>query len=177
MNLKNIISRIFCTILVLSTVFCASACSSTKKDTPVPTDGYELPYQYNDDYTAKLKTIDNTSYLVTSTDLLGNKVIQFTTKQSEEEVNAFYDEYFASLQKVKRTDGSDHTIGYFDTEKRLIMYNLIVWTADGETNYKMGCEACEKLSDSKNWKVIESDSENIADVTTVKEPTGEPFEE
>lgn len=154
MNFKNIISKVTCAALTVAMTFCAVACSSGKdaKNTTVPSDGYELPYQYNDDYTAKLKTIENTNYLVTSTDLLSNKVIQFTTKQSEDEVNAFYDEYFAGLQEVKRTDGSDNITGYFDVEKRLIMYNLIVWTADGKTNYKMACESCEKLSDSENWE-------------------------
>lgn len=154
MNLKNTILKISCSLLSLSMAFCIVACSSTQKDIAVPADGYELPYSYNDGYKAKLKTIENTSYLVTSTDLLGNKVIQFTTKQSEDDVKAYYDEYFDSLVKVEPISDKDDIIGYFDEEKRLIMYNLIIWTADNETNYKMGCEQCENISDSKNWVVL-----------------------
>ena len=68
------------------------------------------------------------------------------------EVKKYYDDYFANLEEVKLKNEKDKTPGYFDKDKRLIMYNLVVWSADGKTNYKLSCEACDNISESKNWE-------------------------
>ncbi len=149
---KNILSKLFCCIIALTMVLCTSACADRNA---IPPEGYELPYTYSDNYEAKLKTVEDSTYVTTSTDLIGNKIVHLTTSQSEEYVKTFYDKYFSTLTQVKRTDDSDDTIGYYDEESRLIIYNLVVWTADGETNYRLQSEACDILIDSKNWEPIE----------------------
>ena len=154
MKINNIFSKLFCAILIIFMCVASTACSSSPSSTEskVPADGYQLPYEYSDGYKAKLKTTDDTTYLVTSTDLIGNKVVQFKTDKSEDEVKKYYDDYFANLEEVKLKNEKDKTPGYFDKDKRLIMYNLVVWTADGKTNYQLGCEACDNISESKNWE-------------------------
>lgn len=154
MKIKKILSKLFCAVTIIAMCVTATACSSSPSSTEskVPADGYQLPYEYSDGYTAKLKTTDDTTYLVTSTDLIGNKVVQFKTDKSEDEVKKYYDDYFANLEEVKLKNEKDKTPGYFDKDKRLIMYNLVVWTADGKTNYKLNCEACDNISESKNWE-------------------------
>ena len=154
MKIKTAILRASCAALAIcmAALTAACSCSSKPSSTLVPADGYELPYSYDDGYKSKLKTVDDTNFLIEETDLIGNQVIRLTTKKSEQEVKDYYDRYFSGLQEVvSKREGSD-TVGYFDPDKRLIMYNLIVWTADGVTNYKMGTEACSKIEDSKNWK-------------------------
>ena len=79
----------------------------------------------------------------------GNIVFHLTTTKSEKEVKDFYDNYFKGLQKVKAKSPTDTSVGYFDKNKRIIIFNLYVWTADGKTNYKMGAEQCDKLENSK----------------------------
>lgn len=154
MKINKILSKLFCAVTIIAMCVTATACSSSPSSTEskVPADGYQLPYEYSDGYTAKLKTTDDTTYLVTSTDLIGNKVVQFKTDKSEDEVKKYYDDYFANLEEVKLKNEKDKTPGYFDKDKRLIMYNLVVWTADGKTNYKLNCEACDNISESKNWE-------------------------
>lgn len=152
---KKILSKLLCAAVIATMCIAATACSSSNSssaESKVSADGYELPYEYSDGYTAKLKTTDETTYLVTSTDLIGNKVVQFKTDKSEEEVKKYYDDYFDTLEEVKLKNEKDKTPGYFDKDKRLIMYNLVVWTADGKTNYQLSCEACDNLSDSENWE-------------------------
>lgn len=151
MKIKQMISKLICIAVIVAMCTTMVACS-TSQEAKISADGYQLPYEYSDGYTAKLKTTDDTTYLITSTDLIGNKVVQFKTDKSEEEVKKYYDDYFATLEEVELKDKSDTTPGYYDKDKRLIMYNLIVWTADGKTNYKMGCEACDNLAESKNWE-------------------------
>lgn len=150
MKIKSILSKLMCASLAVAMAVTAAACSSN--DNSVPADGYQLPYEYSDGYKAKLNTTDDTEYVISSTDLIGNKVVHFTTLKSEDEVKKYYDDYFATLQEVKPKDDSDDVVGYYDKDKRLIMYNLIIWTADNKTNYKMGCEACDNLADSENWE-------------------------
>ena len=154
MKISKIISKLLCAVTIIAMCVTATACSSSSSSTEgkVPADGYQLPYEYSDGYTAKLKTTDDTTYLVTSTDLIGNKVVQFKTDKSEDEVKKYYDDYFANLEEVKLKNEKDKTPGYYDKDKRLIMYNLVVWTADGKTNYQLSCEACDNLSESKNWE-------------------------
>lgn len=154
MKISKIFSKLFCAVTIIAMCVTATACSSSPSSTEskVPADGYQLPYEYSDGYTAKLKTTDDTTYLVTSTDLIGNKVVQFKTDKSENEVKKYYEDYFASLEEVKLKNEKDKTPGYFDKDKRLIMYNLVVWTADGKTNYRLSSESCDNLSESKNWE-------------------------
>ena len=65
---------------------------------------------------------------------------------------AAYDEYFKTLQPVKAKKDTDQSVAYFDKDKRIIISNLTIWTADGVTNYKFGIEPCEKLEDSEIWE-------------------------
>lgn len=157
MKIKKVLSKLLCAAVIATMCFATAACSSSNSSTSsneakVPADGYQLPYEYDDGYKAKLKTTDDTTYLVTSTDLIGNKIVQFKTDKSEDEVRKYYDDYFATLEEVKLKNEKDKTPGYFDKDKRLIMYNLVVWTADGKTNYQLSCEACDNLPDSENWE-------------------------
>ena len=155
MKIKKVLSKLLCAAVIATMCFAAVACSSSNSSSTqvkVSADGYQLPYEYDDGYKAKLKTADDTTYLVTSTDLIGNKIVHFKTEKSEDEVRKYYDDYFATLEEVKLKNEKDKTPGYFDKDKRLIMYNLVVWTADGKTNYQLSCEACDNLPDSKNWE-------------------------
>lgn len=159
MKIKKILSELLLTILIGSMCIATAACSSsptsssnTSQESKVSADGYQLPYEYSDGYTAKLKTVDDTTYLTASTDLIGNKNVHFKTDESEDEVREYYDNYFATLEEVKLKNEKDKTPGYYDKDKRLIMYNLVVWTADGKTNYHLSCEACDNLADSENWE-------------------------
>ncbi len=147
---KNILKKFSCGFLVIAIAVCTTACF---EDNTVPPEGYKVPYTYADGHETTLKTVEDSRYVNTSTDLVGNQVFHLTTSQSEEYVKNFYDEYFSTLQEVIRTDDKDDTKGYYDSEKRLIMYNLVVWTADGATNYKLQSEACDNITDSKNWKL------------------------
>lgn len=155
MKIKKILSKLLFTVIIGAMCVATIACSPLSKasqDIRVPADGYQLPYEYSDGYTAKLKTVDDTTYLTASTDLIGNKNVHFKTDESEDEVREYYDNYFATLEEVKLKNEKDKTPGYYDKDKRLIMYNLVVWTADGKTNYHLSCEACDNLADSENWE-------------------------
>ena len=155
MKIKKILSKLLFTVIIGAMCVATTACSSSSKtsqEIKVPADGYQLPYEYSDGYTAKLKTVDDTTYLTASTDLIGNKNVHFKTDESEDEVREYYDNYFATLEEVKLKNEKDKTPGYYDKDKRLIMYNLVVWTADGKTNYHLSCEVCDNLADSENWE-------------------------
>lgn len=168
MKFKKVLSKLICAAMILTLSVSAVACSSDSSSNStvsssshvvskipqekVPDDGYELPYEYSDGYKAKLNTIEDTTYMTFSTDSLGNKNIHFKTEKSEEEVKKYYDDYFSKLQEVKAKEEINDTKAYYDKDKKLIMYNLIIWTADGKTNYRIGCEACENLADNKNWE-------------------------
>lgn len=117
-------------------------------------EGYELPYTYDDGYKAVVEVVGNSEYVTANKTPGGNMVFHLTTDKSEKEVKDFYDAYFAKLQKVKAKAQGDNSTGYFDKDKRLIIYNLYVWTANGKTNYKMGAEACDKLEDSKIFEAV-----------------------
>lgn len=151
MKTRSNIKKFICSAMILAVSVSVAACSSDN-GTSVPAEGYEMPSTFSDGSHAKLKTIDDTDFLVTSTDLIGNKTVHFTTEKTEEEVNQYFEKYFADLEEVTLRDKSDDTKGYYDKDRKLIVYNLVVWTADGKTNYKMSGEMCEKLSDSKYWE-------------------------
>ncbi len=154
MKIVSIVKKIVSALMVLVIAVSASACSSSTSNinTSIGPDGYELPYMYNDGFKAKLKTVDDTSYFGVFTDLIGNKIIHLTTDKSEDEVKKYYNDYFSTLEEVELKDKTDDTKGYFDKDGRIIVYNLVVWTADGKTNYKMSCEQCENIADSKYWE-------------------------
>lgn len=144
---------------VFALAFCA--CGKDKKtsaadsnpyalsDTGKLTDqGYELPYEYADGYTAVVPVVGKCEYMTANKTPGGNMTFHLTTDRSEEEVRQFYEAYFSQLQKVKAKKTTDSSVGYFDKDKRLILFNLNVWTADGKTNFQLGAEACDKLEDS-----------------------------
>ncbi len=165
MKKNKTICKILCIAMGLVMASCATACSSsgnvvtptagsnvsaTERPT-IPDEGYKVDYTYDDGFEATVKTVEDSKYMNDSVDILGNRTVHFITSKPEAEVNAFYDSYFATLQRVKPKDENDDTIGYYDKDNRMIIYNLIVWTADGNTNYKMGCEQCEDLSKNETW--------------------------
>lgn len=154
--------RIICASCALLTILSATACRRNKTVSPssnsassfgsLTSKGYELPYEYEDEYSATMKVPEGSEYVTVSTTPGGNKVLHLTTTKSVEEVNDFYEKYFDTLVEVKAKKETDNSVGYFDKDARLILFNLNVWTADGKTNYKLGTEACEKLEDSKLWE-------------------------
>lgn len=117
--------------------------------------GYELPFEYEDDYKAIIEVLPNSKYVTAEKTPGGNLKFHLTTTKSEKEVNDFYNNYFKGLQKVKAKKATDTSTGYYDKKKRLIIFNLNVWTADGVTNYKMGAEQCDKLEDSKLFEAVD----------------------
>lgn len=125
-------------------------------------EGYELPYTYPDGYKAVIQVVGNCEYVNANKTPAGNMTFWLKTDKSEEEVKKFYDDYFSKLQKVMANSNTDQSIGYFDPDKRLIMYNLTVWTTkDGVTNYKMGAEACDKLEDSKTFIAVKDEPTTV----------------
>lgn len=153
MNRKNISKIIAITlgVLMISSATACSSANSTKPTTPaVFTDeGYQTPSTYNDGSNVYVKTIDNTGYKTKFTDKAGNPNYHFDTEKSEADVITFYDDYFGGLEEVKPKDKKSKAIGYFDKDRKMIIYNLIVWTADNKTNYKMSCELCDTIADSE----------------------------
>ena len=171
MKFISLIKRTLCVVCAAALVFALGGCGKDKSKKTVsavtsganyPTgiadpgrltsEGYELPYKYDDGYVGVMKVVDDSAYETVSETPGGNIVFHLTTTKSEDEVKAFYDQYFSTLQKVKPKNENDTSVGYFDKEKRMILFNLNVWTANGKTNYKLGAEACDKLEDSKIWQ-------------------------
>ena len=162
MKKSTLALRIACVSCALLTILSATACRRNKTVTPssnsassfgsLTSNGYELPYDYEDGYSAMMKVPEGSEYVTVSTTPGGNKVLHFTTTKSVDEVNDFYQEYFDTLVEVKAKKETDSSVGYFDEEARLILFNLNVWVADGKTNYKLGTEACEKIEDSELWE-------------------------
>ena len=103
---------------------------------------------------AIIEVLPNSEYLTAEKTPGGNLKFHLTTTKSEKEVKDFYDNYFKGLQKVKAKSPTDTSVGYFDKNKRLIIFNLYVWTADGKTNYKMGAEQCDKLENSELFEAV-----------------------
>ena len=160
------LKRIVCVLCALAFVFALTACNKDKKSKEVDeakssvssnvgkvTDkGYELPYTYPDGYVAVAKIVDDSTYKTVETTELENTRYWLTTTKSVDEVKKFYEDYFKTLQPVKAKKSTDKSVAYFDKDKRIIISNLTVWTADNETNYKFGIEPCEKLEDSTVWE-------------------------
>lgn len=158
--------KLLCAAFAVTMSLSAAACtsnttdssSSTEPAVTVGADGYQLPYEYTDGYEAKFKTIDSSYYLTSATDKNGNKTVHFKTDKTQDEVKGFYDDYFKSLTPVVPKDENDNSKGYYDSEKRLVIYNLIVWEADGKTNYKMGTRPCDDINSDEVWKLADSDN-------------------
>ena len=158
------IKRIVCLLCALALGLALSACGKEKSAKvnvsqkassnvgKVTSEGYELPYTYPDGYVAVAKIVDGSTYKTVESTELQNTRYWLTTSKSVDEVQAFYDEYFKTLQPVKAKKTTDKSVAYFDKDKRIIISNLTVWTADNETNYKFGIEPCEKLEDSTIWE-------------------------
>ena len=175
MKISTILTRGACVVCALSIAFTCAACGCSKKSAKKETsavgkltsEGYELPYEYSDGYVAVAKVVDNSEYVTVSTSPNGSKVFHLTTSKSEDDVKKFYDEYFKNLQEVQAKKETDHSVGYYDKDKRLIVYNLVVWKADGTTNYKFGAEACDDLKDNETWEAkTESKSESKTESKT-----------
>lgn len=128
------------------------ATTGTAKTATVSKDGYALPFTYKDGFQATLKTAPDSQYVTESETKSGAKVIHFTTTQSEDEVKGFYDAYFKKLKPVKPKDPKDDSKGYYDLEGKIIVFNLVVWTADGKTNYKLGCAQCPDIMQNEVWE-------------------------
>lgn len=168
MQIRVWIKRAVCLLCAAALVAALTACGKNKKKASVQesnpyalsdpgeltSKGYELPYAYEDGYKAVVPAVDNSEFFTASKTPGGNMTFHLTTDKSVEEVQKFYDAYFAKLPKVKAKKTTDETTGYYDKDKRMIIFNFYVWTADGKTNYKMGAEACDKLEDSKFFEAV-----------------------
>ena len=168
MQLSSWIKRGVCIACAAAAVLSFSACGKNKKAEvsevnpwsvsdpgKMVSGGYELPYDYSDNYKAIMKVVDGSEFKTASKTPAGNIVFHFTTSKTEDEVKKLYDDYFATLPKVKAKNKNDISPGWFDKEKRMVLFNLNIWTADGKTNYKLGAEACDKLEDSATWEKAE----------------------
>ena len=165
MKLRSLINKSICLICLSALALAFAGCGKDNSSASVSANdnnpyavsdpgkltskGYELPFEYEDDYKAVIEVLPDSKYVTAEKTPGGNLKFHLTTTKSEKEVNDFYDNYFKDLQKVKAKSASDSSVGYFDKNKRVIVFNLNVWTADGLTNYKMGAEQCDKLEDSK----------------------------
>lgn len=169
MKTVSIVKRALCILCAAALIVALSACGKEKKtaktsvapttdvtnpfaakETGKLTDkGYELPYEYTDGYKAVFPVPGKCEFLTTSTTPGGNMTFHLTTDKTEKEVKDFYNDYFSKLQKVKAKQKTDESVGYFDKDRRIILFNLNVWNASNKTNFKLGAEQCEKLEDSK----------------------------
>lgn len=171
MKKHPVLFKLFCAACILSMSLSAAACSdsntsssSKSPEVTVAADGYQLPYEYNDGYEAKLNTIDDSYYVTTATNINGsNKTVHFKTTKTEDEVKKYYNDYFETLIPVVPQNENDDSKGYYDSEKRLIVYNLVVWTADGMTNYKMGTKPCDDIESDDVWKVADKNDNSSDD--------------
>ena len=168
MKLRSILIKSICFVCLSALALAFAGCGKSKNsacvdDNPfavsnpgkLTSKGYELPFEYPDDYKAIIEVLPDSEYLTAETNPGGNLKFHLTTTKSEKEVKDFYDNYFKGLQKVKAKSPTDTSVGYFDKNKRIIIFNLYVWTADGKTNYKMGAEQCDKLENSELFEAAE----------------------
>ena len=167
MKLRSILIKSICFVCLSALAVAFAGCGKSKNSASVDDNpfavsnpgkltskGYELPFEYPDDYKAIIEVLPNSEYLTAEKTPGGNLKFHLTTTKSEKEVKDFYDNYFKGLQKVKAKSPTDTSVGYFDKNKRLIIFNLYVWTADGKTNYKMGAEQCDKLENSELFEAV-----------------------
>ena len=167
MKLRSILIKSICFVCLSALAVAFAGCGKSKNSASVDdnpfavsnpgtltSEGYELPFEYPDDYKAIIEVLPNSEYLTAEKTPGGNLKFHLTTTKSEKEVNDFYDNYFKGLQKVKAKSPTDTSVGYFDKNKRIIIFNLYVWTADGKTNYKMGAEQCDKLENSELFEAV-----------------------
>ena len=169
MKSSSILKKVLCVLCAAIIALSLGACGKKKNAASVNVsnpyalsdpgkltdEGYELPYEYPDGYKAVVPVVGNCEYMTANKTPGGNMTFHLTTDKSEEEVKAFYDAYFSKLQKVKAKNPTDASVGYFDPDKRMILFNLNVWTASGKTNYQLGAEACDKLEDSKIFEAAD----------------------
>lgn len=167
MKLRSILIKSICFVCLFALAVAFAGCGKSKNSASVDDNpfavsnpgkltskGYELPFEYPDDYKAIIEVLPNSEYLTAEKTPGGNLKFHLTTTKSEKEVKDFYDNYFKGLQKVKAKSPTDTSVGYFDKNKRIIIFNLYVWTADGKTNYKMGAEQCDKLENSELFEAV-----------------------
>ena len=167
MRFRVWIKRAVCLLCAVALVAALAACGKNKKKAGVrepnpyalsdpgelTSKGYELPYEYEDGYKAVVPAVENSEFFTASKTPGGNMTFHLTTDKSVDEVQKFYDEYFAKLPKVKAKKKTDETTGYYDKDKRMIIFNFYVWTADGKTNYKMGAAACDDIEKSDTFEL------------------------
>ena len=166
MKLRSILIKSICFVCLSALALAFAGCGKSKSSASVDDNpfavsnpgkltskGYELPFEYPDDYKAIIEVLPESEYVTAEKTPGGNLKFHLTTTKSEKEVNDFYDNYFKGLQKVKAKSPTDTSVGYFDKNKRLIIFNLYVWTADGKTNYKMGAAACDDIEKSDTFEL------------------------
>ena len=174
MNKSTILKRVLCVLCAAALALALTACGSKKKATTstdgvshapkitdpaiigqITDDGYELPFSYEDGFKAVMNIVDDTQYETYTTSDDGSMRFHLTTSKSEDEVKAFFEDYFKDLQKVKPKLETDHSQGYYDEEKRIVVFNFEVWTADGKTNYQLCATPCDDLSQNETWQPAE----------------------
>lgn len=173
MKIASILKRTLCIACAAVMVVSVTACGNKKsKDDggKLTSNGYELPFEFSDGEKEYMPVVENSVYETVSTTNGGGKVVHLSTIKSKEEVQAFYDAYFEGKPEVRAKLETDHSIGYYDEEHHLVVFNLNIWTADGMTNYKMGCAKCEDINNDAVWR-LKTDTDDDAEETTAAEPT------
>lgn len=185
MNTFLMIKRIFCVgcaaVLALSITACGknkTATTTSSVSSPflvedtgrIVKEGYEMPYQYSDGYKAVAMIPDNSTYQTATKTPAGNIKFQLTTTESLSKVKSLYNNYFAKLPKVKAKAKTDKSTGYYDKEKRLIIFNFHAWTADGKTVYSFGAAQCEDISKNQVW-VLDKQSATKPSDKSAAQPT------
>lgn len=177
MKTTSVIKRILCVACAAVMVVSVTACGNRKSKTDngkLTSNGYELPFEFSDGEKEYMPVVENSVYETVSTTKGGGKVVHLSTIKSKEEVQAFYDAYFEGKPAVKPKMETDTSTGYYDEEHHLVVFNLNIWTADGMTNYKMGCAKCEDITNDAVWRLA-NDTETATDGenTTVGEDATE----
>ena len=161
MKKKSVVAKILCGAFALIMAASATACSSTNDHPLVPADGYELSYNKNKEYYKLERNLEEAASVYMTTNDFG--LVNGDSMKVD----------IADLVPVRPKDKNDISTGYYDKEKRLVIYNLYIWTANGETNYKMGTKACDDINSDDIWEVDETSNTTTSASTTTASTTAD----
>ena len=173
MNSSSAIKKILCVFCAAVMAFSVTACGNKKSKTDngnLTSEGYELPFDYDNGEKVYMPVVDNSVYETVSTTTGGGKVVHLSTTKTEDEVRAFYAEYFKGKPEVRARLETDHSKGYYDADNQLVVFNLDVWTADGMTNYKMGNAKVTDIENDPIWR-LKTPEDDEAEAATTVQPT------
>lgn len=93
---------------------------------------FEVHMAFSDGFVAKIP-IPKGAVHVEET---GVGVDKFRTKLSEEEINAFYEDYFSGLKKVHSLNDVNR-VGYYDSEQRVVVFDISMYEANGKMYFSL----------------------------------------